>query len=280
MAVIIPAYRAATTIAETLEALGRQRDAPAFSVVVADNASPDEDAAVAEAAFDRFGLDGRVLDAGAVQGAAYARNLAAASVDTDLVLFTDADDIVSSRWVAGHVAALEDGDLSAGPWQPWTPRPGERPSADEIAPEQTFFGRFPFVHGNNFGARREVFLEIGGLSEELASAYDVELGIRATKAGLRIAFAPDAGVLHRLDVDHRAYVRRRFRYGLDDARVKRLHDEYPSERVLRPLWRGLVRFPLLATSGGHRRAWLPRMAQGAGYAIGRAGIAGDRIRGR
>lgn len=275
--VVIPAYRAAPTIGETLAAFGRQVGAPDFSVVVADNGSPDDTAAVARSAFERYGLTGQVLDAGERQGAAFARNLAAESVDTELVLFTDADDVVSSRWVASHVEALRDGEISAGPWRRWSPHTGESVSADEIEPTEKRFGPFAFVHGNNFGARRQVYVDLGGLSEELASAYDVELGIRATKAGLRITFAPEAGVLHRVDADERDYVRRRFRYGLDDAHVKRLHDEYPSERVLAPLWRGLVRLPLLAVSGEHRRAWLPRMAQGAGYLVGRARIAGSGL---
>ncbi|MEM8902628.1 MAG: glycosyltransferase [Actinomycetota bacterium] len=270
--VIIPAFRASGTIGETLAALADQRDAPPFTVVVADNGCPEDTAAVAAAALDEHGLDGQVLDAGAEPGAAYARNFAASSVSTELVLFTDADDVVSTRWVSGHVAALADADLSSGPWQRWSPHAGEIARPDEIHATPQSFGPYPFVHGNNFGARRTTFLELGGLSRELASAYDVELGIRATKAGLRIGFAPEAGVLHRVDVDERAYLRRRFRYGLDDAVVRRLHDDYPAERVLSPLWRGLIRLPLLAVSTRRRRAWLPRMAQGAGYLVGRGRI--------
>ena len=78
--VIIPCRDSTGTLGLQLEALARQVDAPAFEVVIADNGSSDGLEAFLDAWRPRLTL--RRVDAGAVPGAAYARNVGIAAAAT------------------------------------------------------------------------------------------------------------------------------------------------------------------------------------------------------
>lgn len=95
--IIIPAYNAADTIADQLDALCQQVDAPEFEVIVADNGSTDNLRGAVEPFKQKLNV--RVIDASAKKGQSFARNLAVWEAQTNFILSCDADDIVGEHWV-------------------------------------------------------------------------------------------------------------------------------------------------------------------------------------
>ncbi len=109
----------------------------------------------------------------------------------------------------------------------------------------------------NVSMRRQRYLEVGGFDAEIPRSEDRELGIRLEKAGARMAFAPDAEVVHHSDHDVLArWLGRAFEYGLWDARIAARHDEVESadpwrylflvNPLSRPLLLGVVALPRAA----------------------------------
>lgn len=95
--VVIPAHNARTTIDEQLDALMRQTYDRPFEVLLCDNGSTDGTAAHVTTRPRCEAYELRVIDASAVPGASYARNLGAAVATGEFLAFCDADDKVSPR---------------------------------------------------------------------------------------------------------------------------------------------------------------------------------------
>ncbi len=96
--IVMPAYRARATIAEAIASVFAQTE-PSFELIIVDDGSPDDVAAVAA---EVAGGDPRVrIIRQANAGPAAARNHGIAAGTGVLIAFLDADD----RWAAGHLAA-------------------------------------------------------------------------------------------------------------------------------------------------------------------------------
>lgn len=203
ISVVIPAYNAAQTLPLQLEALQTQIDAPPFEVIVVDNASSDDLSRVIEP-FQASDLDVRLLRAIDHQGASYARNAGIAASRADLLMFCDADDVVSARWVAQGAAAFGAADLWTGtaillPEGSFDrslegvrelfdapPAPNDRvtPAESEIS------GELPVMMGGNFGARRDLLVRLGGFDQSFPLAGDDnDLAFRARRAGQPLSSA-------------------------------------------------------------------------------------------
>lgn len=105
VSVIVPVFRAVETLPTALRGLAAQRGVN-FEVIVVDDASPDDTAAVAEAFADqdpRF----RVLRQPINQGAYAARNRALAEVRGDFITVHDSDDWSHPDKLATQVAGLD-----------------------------------------------------------------------------------------------------------------------------------------------------------------------------
>ena len=100
--VIVPAYNAAETLPACLAALATQ-DYPrsAYEVIVVDDGSTDETAAIAHKCNVSV-----ITQPNA--GPAAARNRGAAAAQGDLLLFTDADCVPVPGWISALVAPFSD----------------------------------------------------------------------------------------------------------------------------------------------------------------------------
>jgi glycosyltransferase involved in cell wall biosynthesis len=191
--VVVPARDAAATLPALLDALAAQEDvADGFEVVVVDDGSADDTAAIARS----HPLRPRVV-AGEAGGPGSARNLGVAvALAEDVIAFTDADCVPDPGWLAAGLRALDDGaDLvqgrvvADGPCGPW----------DRTVRVDGLSGLFETA---NLLVRRSWLERVGGFepwlspkrSKELGE--DVWLGWRLRRAGARVAFAPDAVVAH------------------------------------------------------------------------------------
>ena len=183
--VVIPAYNAAATIGEQLEALVCQESAPAFEVVVADNRSNDRTADAAMEYADRLNI--RVVRAFERQGVNYARNTGIEASRGDIIVLLDADDRAQAEVLKAFSEAFarDPGLGIAG---------GLLSSHDQESFEmERPQGYLPYVPGGIMALRRAVYDSIGGFDEEFVGGHDeVDFCWRAQHAGFRIDLVREA----------------------------------------------------------------------------------------
>lgn len=266
VSVIVPARDAAATLPATLDALSGQTLAPdRFEVIVVDDASLDGTAALARAA------GARVVGASG-EGPAAARNAGARTARGEILAFTDADCAPSAGWLEAGLEALRAADLVQGAVRP-TPGAAVGPFDRTLWVE----GEHGLYESANLLVRREAFAALGGFESWLRPRRGIELGEdtllgwSARRAGLRVAFAPEAVVHHA--VLHRGaagYVAERMRLRAFPslvARIPELRDRLAYRRFF--LSRRSAAFDL-ALSGtalaALTRRWPLALAAAAPYA--------------
>jgi glycosyltransferase involved in cell wall biosynthesis len=188
--VVIPAFNAGATIAETLEALRAQDVAGEYEVIVVDGGSSDPTREIALAA----GVT--VLDnprRGPVEG----RNVGARQATGGALAFTDADCRPDSRWLAAGLRALERAELVQG----HVLAASAHGPFDRTIVVNSEYGLYETA---NMFVRRDLFHRVGGfeplpglhLPEGAHFGEDTWFAWRAKRAGASTAFAGDAIVAH------------------------------------------------------------------------------------
>ena len=191
--VVIPAYNAQSTIAETIDSVLAQTEAN-FELIVVDDGSADGTAAVVE----RFVGDPRVnLVRQENQGTAAARNTGIAHTHAAYVSFLDNDDLWLPGYLEEMAAALDaapaagfaycdawgfdDATLRVNRQTELHYRPGPPPDADR---EQTLIAlaRANFVM-SSATVRREALAEAGGFDTAIRGTDDYDLWLRIVLAG-------------------------------------------------------------------------------------------------
>jgi glycosyltransferase involved in cell wall biosynthesis len=192
VSVVIPARNAAKLIGRTLAGLESQSITSDVEVIVVDDGSTDETAAVAS----RSPVVTRVLRRPPT-GPAASRNAGAAVARGEQLAFLDADCWPTAEWLAAGTAALEDAELVIGHTRP-TP-------ADPLGPfDRTLWviGPSPLFESANLFVTRELFGRLQGFESWLGPergkelGEDVWFGWRAHRARARIRFCADALVYH------------------------------------------------------------------------------------
>lgn len=197
---VIPVKNASESIAQQLQALAGQDTIRTFEVIVADNGSTDCTREVALEFQD--GLEVRLIDASSEGGAAFARNMGARSALGQVLLFCDADDIVSFGWVDALASALVHFDAVGGyvDYQrlngPLT-RAMHEPLTHLDRLGSGLFGYLPRAVGANLGVRAQVFHRLGGFDTDFKYLDDSEFCLRVQVAGYSLGFAKDAVVNYR-----------------------------------------------------------------------------------
>jgi glycosyltransferase involved in cell wall biosynthesis len=249
VSVVMPAYRAAATIPAQLNALAEQDFDEPWEVVVVDDASPDATADIAESYRSRLPML-RVVRLPENCGQNHARNVGAAQSTGPLLLFCDADDVVTPGWVRGLVAALQIGDAAAGSFevdslnprrlisQEYKPRPGQ---TDPGPPAHLL----PSASSSSCGVRKKVWEALGGFDERIrwGGGDDTDFFWRLQLAGYHIAAAPDALVARRLRPTLRSSIRQEFSYAYAVAQLERSYGPHrpraftTTQPRRRPFWR-------------------------------------------
>ena len=194
VSIITPAYEAAGYVAEAIASVTAQsyRD---WEMIVADDASSDDTAAVVAGVGDRRV---RVLRGERNRGPAGARNLALAAASGELVAFLDADDRLLPRYLETMVA-LYDAEQGRG-----TDVGIVACDATVVGPDGPQDRTYQAVHGFPDGASvtdllrsnsvfvctlcpRALVEQLGGFSEECRGSEDHDLWLRILQSGYRIA---------------------------------------------------------------------------------------------
>ena len=216
--VIIATYNRAALLDECLDHLRRQRFSPGDEILVVDNGSTDDTAAVVARHQRGAAVSLQLLrEPRPGKSRAIARALAVAA--GDILAFTDDDVHVDDDWLAAVRAALGDPGVAlvGGPvrprWQATVPR-WIRRARDRYprlgAPLALLdYGDRPLalgartVLGANLAVRREAFTQAGGFPAHLGkrrgtlrSGEDHELCRRVQEAGFRAIYCPTAAVQH------------------------------------------------------------------------------------
>jgi glycosyltransferase involved in cell wall biosynthesis len=208
--VIVPAHDAAATIGRTLACLAEQDVGEPFEVIVVDDGSRDDTAAIASSAPGAISVV-----ASDRRGPGSARNIGARRASSDVLGFLDADCFPEPGWLRAGLAALADAELVQGAVRP-------DPSAALGPFDRTLWvlEDIGLYQTANLMVRRETFERIGGFDAWVTPGADsrghfgedVVFAWRARRLGARVVFAPEAAVHHA--VFHRSaaeYVRERAR---------------------------------------------------------------------
>lgn len=222
VSVVIPAHNAATTLPACLDALRHQVGGPPdYEIIVVDDGSTDDTAAIAEAA-------GARVERTAHGGAASARNRGVAVARGSLLLFTDADCEPMPDWMARLVAPFADPSVVGARGVYRTRQRSLVARFVQLEYEDKYRLLKPlqdidFVDTYSAAYRREAFVQGGGFDPSVRFVEDQDFSFRLANRGYRLVFVPDAIVYHRHAASLWAYVSKKFRIGFWKARIVRTH---------------------------------------------------------
>jgi glycosyltransferase involved in cell wall biosynthesis len=202
IAVVIPAYNRAATIADTLNSLTRQSYAGWRAIVVDDGSSDGTDRIVEEGA----GVDARIdlLRLARNGGVSAARNRALSAVHEPWVCFLDADDWLADtalerllgRATEGACDAVHGGAARICADGTRVRMPRAPSTRDLFGP----FARAPALPIHSCLLRTELVVGTGGFDEALVTCEDWDLWQRLSRDGCRWAAVADEVALYRLRI--------------------------------------------------------------------------------
>ncbi len=198
VAVIIPAYNAIATLPGCLDAIGAMQWRPDELILFSDGSTDATDDLARTAGATVIRNDGKP------KGPGHGRNEAAKAARSDLLLFVDADVVISPTALELLVADMHTHGAKAafGSYDdaPWSQRVTSlyanlrhhyvHQHAKREA--KTFWSGLGLID-------RELFLSLGGFDVEMfrhPSIEDIELGARVITAGHRIRMVPEALCKH------------------------------------------------------------------------------------
>ncbi|CAN5386014.1 hypothetical protein BH23ACT9_BH23ACT9_05350 [soil metagenome] len=240
ISVVICAYNAGATLDECLRHTCAL-DYPDLEVVVVDDGSTDDTAAIA-----RRHPRARLVEIPHA-GLGVARNAGWAAADGDLVAYLDSDAYPSPEWPYYLVLGMDDDPHVGGVGGPNVPPTDDPPGAHQVArapggPVHVLLSddRAEHVPGCNMAFRRRVLADAGGFDPVYESAGDdVDVCWKILNRGWEIAFHPAALVWHHRRAGTRPYLRQQRGYGRSEALVEARHpDRFTPLGTAR--WRGII----------------------------------------
>ena len=257
VSVVIPAYNAERTIGEAVvHSLSQTRGSLQVEVIVVDDGSTDDTAAIAEAA-------GATVIRQQNAGPAAARNRGWQSATGTFLCFTDSDCIPIAGWLENLLDGFTDSHV------------GAVAGSYEIANPSSWLARWvqqeimerhkrmlPFIRAfgsYNVAIPRHVLQATGGFDPvyRRASGEDNDLSYRIIKKGWRIAFRPQARVSHYHPEKLWQYLMEQYRHGFWRAKLYKNHpdmvggDDYTRlrDRLEPILVLGIMGFSILSVLG-------------------------------
>ncbi len=219
LSVVVPAYNAAATIGDCIAALRRQSYDGPVELIVVDDGSTDDTAALARAA------GATVINAPHGHAAA-ARNAGLRAATGPLICFTDADCAPHPDWLSQISRPFADPDV-IGCKGTYATRQRQlvarfvqleyEDKYDRLRPQATI----DFIDTYSCAYRRAVLLANGGFDESIRYVEDQELSFRLAARGYKMVFQESAVVDHLHSATLPAYLRKKANIGLWKMRIIR-----------------------------------------------------------
>ena len=263
VSVVIPAYNAARTIGEAVaHSLSQTKGSLQVELIVVDDGSTDDTAAVAESA-------GATVIRQRNAGPAAARNRGWESATGTFICFTDSDCIPTAGWLENLLDGFTDSQVGAvaGSYEVANPSSWlARWVQQEVMERHKRMPSFIRAFGSyNVAIPRHVLQATGGFDPvyRRASGEDNDLSYRIIKKGWRIAFRPQTKVAHFHPEKLWRYFMEQYRHGFWRAKLYKAHpdmtggDDYTRvrDRIEPILVLGILGFALLAVLGITRLMW-------------------------
>lgn len=200
VSVIVPVRNGGDDLVRCLEALGASTGGASWELIVVDDGSSDASAAHARAAGARVLATHRPRS-----GPAIARNIGATAARGEILLFVDADVVVTPETVSDVAAAFDGDPTVAALFGSYDRRPA---APNFVSQYKNLFHHY--VHQSSppgvttfwagCGAvRAAAFREVGGFDGGLygrPSIEDIDLGYRLTRAGYAVRLCHHIQVTH------------------------------------------------------------------------------------
>lgn len=228
--VIVPAYNARDTIGACIESLLGQTRRP-DEVIIVDDYSRDDTAQVAL----KYGV--KVIKLERNSGPGIARNIGAAAATGEILAFTDSDCVAPPNWLERIVAALDaPGVVAATGGYAGTVQDGFLTRLQHLTIRQRQAALPPEIDStitSNFACLKSAFESVGGFplyylkrdpAKPIWGNEDEELGFLLARAGGKIRWMPDNGVLHLFRPSLRGYLRQQRFYA---ERIIMSHFRFP-----------------------------------------------------
>lgn len=228
LSLVIPTLNEATCIGRCLEAIANNTEQP-DEILVVDGFSTDATCAIAKS----FGAQVYLNHA---HHAAGGRNVGIRKATGDVIVFTDADCIPRSNWLAqikdafrkdaglegigGPMVALKPRTRIEAFWgrvflQDIMPFPGE----SFIVRNRIFRGGFLTA---NCAYQRKTLLNLGGFDEWFGNnAEDIDLFWRAIDEEAKLRYLPGAVVAHSFPSTLPAMIKKNFRNGISSSKLQK-----------------------------------------------------------
>jgi GT2 family glycosyltransferase len=216
---IIPVKNDAGRLRRCLASVAASRRGADAEVIVVDNGSTDDSAAVARAS----GAAVRVVPAGRVSRL---RNEGASTARGDLLAFVDADHELGSDWLAAALDAMAPAEVGAAGALYVAPPDGTWVQRTYGWLRGRTVGRAPvrWLGSGNVIVRRAAFAALGGFDETLESCEDVDFCERLRGAGWRLVADERLLSIHHGDPATLATLFRAERWrGRDNLRITLRH---------------------------------------------------------
>jgi glycosyltransferase involved in cell wall biosynthesis len=236
VSVVIPTYNRLDSLRRVMQALERQRGAPAMEVVVVDDGSADGTS-------DWLGRTTFQMPVRAVtqhnRGPAAARNRGVELATGRIVALLGDDTIPHAGWLAAHARAHRKrlGPYAVIGYTGWSERVRSTPFLRFVNEHGIQFGYalienredvpFQFFYASNVSLPRKLMLA-ERFDERFPHACweDTELGYRLMRRdGLRLAYCPEAVTEHEHPMTLRDFIERQKRVGYVAVLFARLHPE-------------------------------------------------------
>lgn len=223
-------------------------DPSRFEVIITNDASTDRTREVLDELSAQSPLLITVVHSPSRRGPGAGRNLAWRASTAELVAFTDDDCVPSPGWLAAHLSALADADISQGKV---LSNPEQNARAGPAARRIAVIDENGLYETCNISYRKSWLNLLGGFDTRFRRAgEDADLAWRAKQCGASTTFSDAALVYH--DVDPFSWSRE-LRHAWRWEGVVMLADRHPQLRKRfgagRRSWRGYHRPALLASCG-------------------------------
>ncbi len=223
--VVVAAYNASSTLGECLSSI-RELNYPDYETIVVDDGSTDSTSEIAKQSEVRTI---RVEH----NGLAAARNagVGAASNESEIIAFIDADARADRDWLYHLVEMIARRDAAAASGPNFAPDPQSARAAAMAAapglPREVRAGddRLAQLCGCNMAITKAALVKAGGFDPMFTAAGDdVDLSWRLAASSETLAYAPGAVVIHERRATLSAYLRQQRGYGIGEGLLFR---KYP-----------------------------------------------------